>query len=530
MPTNKEIELTLTLRDEASKNLKSARASIKEFTNSTKDSIAPILQLRQAWMKVSLAGAVTVGTMIKGVQEIEALRKEIDSLDISAIKLGTTSSALSKKMYGFDITTESIRIGAAQAHAVTKEASDLWTRTKATAAGIWGNIAVWNRASSIQADKILASSRSGKVNASAGGSYADAAALAKEQLLAEEQARKQGSAEAIKINSDLYSRTAQLVLSEYQYKKKVLSVELREYQKIGADKTQLAEYQAAYTKRLEEDRTIAFKSQTAARLKAEGDTLGAMRLEQQNALVEYKRIYGGDGEMVQEFIKSQNAMYRQARLSYLGIKSEYQIMHDGFVDVVGNMTSTFSDVFYNSVTGEVKSLSSIFQSFGKSILKTLSDMLAQYIVMKSIMGITSLFSGGSTISGGVGGTTTSTSQFGTVWSQYHKGGVVRNQYGNWRRAHNGMAINRLSNDEVPIVAKVGEGIINPIGMSTLGRSNFEKINRGESVGGTTINPTIVITAWDASDISRNSEQIEAIFAKAMRSNSQLVRGSVRRYS
>jgi len=509
------------MRDEATKELKSARAAIKEFSSSTKDAIAPILQLRQAWVKASLAAGLTVGAVVKGAQEIAALRAEINSLDLQAIKLGTTASKLSKKMYGFDMTTGYARVGAAQAYAFIEESKNAVKRLETEMASVWGGMSIWYRANSIQADAVLASSKAGKLKASSGIPESDAYKLAKEQLLEEDRLRRQNSEAGVAINREYRDKTMKLALSDYQYKKEIYESEIEAYRISGATKQQLAEYQSAYEKRLEEDRTIAFKSQTAARLKAEGDTLGAMRLEQQNALIEYKRIYGGDGEMVQEFIKSQNAMYRQARLSYLGIKSEYQIMHDGFVDVVGNMTSTFSDVFYNSVTGEVKSLSSIFQSFGKSVLKTMSDMLAQYLVMRSIMGITSLFSGGSTITGGVGGTTTSTSQFGTVWSQYHSGGIIMRI----PRAHTGLAI-----DEVPIVAQTGEGVLNRSAMSALGRANFDKLNRGESMGNVTISPTIVIKAWDASDISRNSEQIEAIFAKAMRDNSKLVRGSVRRYS
>jgi hypothetical protein len=114
--------------------------------------------------------------------------------------------------------------------------------------------------------------------------------------------------------------------------------------------------------------------------------------------------------------------------------------------------------FYDTTTGEFKSLAEIVQNFGNVMINVIQQMIASMLVAKAAAGIATLFAG-STITGGVGGTTSQTSQFGTVWSPYHAGGIIR--------AHSGLAV-----DEVPIIAQTGERV--------LSRSQNREYERGIS--------------------------------------------------
>lgn len=510
MPSNKEIEITLTLKDEATKKIRSFRSSVKEFSKDTKDSLAPILQLRRSWMLTSLAIGATVGTIIKGISEVEKLRKEVEALDVSAIKLGITSKELSKQIYGFNIGTVNARIGMAQAHAIVEETQRIKKGIGATLSNIWGGITKWWRADKIRDEALF------------GGrelSWPKAMGIAEQQLLSEEEARKSRSKEAIQINIELTQKIKQLALSEFEYKKHFLNEELAIFRKIGADKIKLTEYEKSMIQRLEEDRTIVLTQQQAIRLKTEGRTLDALKLEQQNALIEFKRQFGGDGEMVREFIRGQEAMLEAATYNYFGIKTNFQIMREGYLDTINAMTSAMGG-FYDTTTGEFKSLTEIAANFGRTLIGIINQMIAQFIIAKAIMGISNLFGFGG-ITGGVGGTTFQTAQFGTVWSPFHKGGIIR--------AHTGL----LAYDEVPVIAQAGEGIISRKGMAALGTDNFERINRGEKAEGQQTVVNYYIYAVDAASFAalciRNPEGIHVAMQQAFRqrlTTGQYIKGQI----
>lgn len=153
------------------------------------------------------------------------------------------------------------------------------------------------------------------------------------------------------------------------------------------------------------------------------------------------------------------------------------------------MSHSLGDLFFNIVTGKLNNLKQVFADFGQSILRILSNALAKLFLVKTIgMAFPGL------------------GQF------FHQGGIIR-------RAHSGM----LAYDEVPIIAQAGEGVLSRKGMSALGVDNFNRLNRGEGIGagGVTININPVIQAWDSRDVYRNRQMITGIIGDAIKSNTQL---------
>jgi hypothetical protein len=107
-------------------------------------------------------------------------------------------------------------------------------------------------------------------------------------------------------------------------------------------------------------------------------------------------------------------------------------------EIASGMRSSFSNLFQGLFKGDAASFSEFMNSIGDLFLKTISDMIAQMIVLFFWQKLTGLlFSGSSTITGGVGGTTTQTAQFGTVWSPSFAEGTDSIPYTGTYRLHEG---------------------------------------------------------------------------------------------
>ena len=116
-----EMKIRITATDEATAKIKKAESEINKTATTVKkgndniikgfkDQVKPLNDIIRTVGRVGIIWGVTFGLMIKSVLD---LGKEIDKLDKLSIKLGISSSDLSKRIYGFDITTESARLGAA---------------------------------------------------------------------------------------------------------------------------------------------------------------------------------------------------------------------------------------------------------------------------------------------------------------------------------------------------------------------------------------------------------------------------------
>ncbi len=177
------------------------------------------------------------------------------------------------------------------------------------------------------------------------------------------------------------------------------------------------------------------------------------------------------------------------------LELQTKTMGDVMRDVAGQtahaMGQAFSNGFYNLFTGQIKNVKDMFADFGRSVLKILSDVLAQLLISATLGRAFGVFN----ISG----------------LKFHQGGVVR--------AHSGY----LASDDVPIIAQSGEGIISRKGMAQLGAYNLQRLNRGDGMtgGGVTININPVIQSWDSRDIYRNRQMITGIVSDAIKSNTQL---------
>jgi hypothetical protein len=169
-------------------------------------------------------------------------------------------------------------------------------------------------------------------------------------------------------------------------------------------------------------------------------------------------------------------------------------------DLAGNMTTVFKNSFFHVMKGEFDKLSEDFQNFADSVLMSIAEIMAQMAAMQVIQSALGVF--------------------GKAWNPATASIVDK--------MHSGGPIRMHSGGEVPILAKAGEYMVSERGVKSVGTDTLDRINRGGGIGdNVTIAPTIVIQAWDASDIVRNRSTIEAIFIDSLQRN-RSIRSAIKR--
>jgi len=269
-------------------------------------------------------------------------------------------------------------------------------------------------------------------------------------------------------------------------------------------------------------------SEQIKKLKMSTYVYGKHRLETEVA--DY-RLAGASEVQVREF---QSERERQLLEQRYGFSRFTDFMDKQFSTTISSMKGTMSNFVYDAFTGNLQSAKEYFSEFGKSILRSFSDiiseMIARWLILNAITG--GLFGG--VKDGGKAITTVAgpTQDLGTInifggGRSGGKGATGRWHTGEMIRAHSGLAI-----DEVPIIAQTGEGILSRQGMAALGGApNLNRLNKGQAPGGVTINnsPVLVIQAWDSGDVMRKKKDIEALMVASLATNSDL-RQAIMRYT
>ena len=176
-----------------------------------------------------------------------------------------------------------------------------------------------------------------------------------------------------------------------------------------------------------------------------------------------------------------------------------------------SLKSTLSDVFFDSMTGEFKSLEEYAANFGKALLRMFTDLIAQLLVYSAVVMV--MKAAGIPIPGWLMGSTS------------HEGGFFAHVGGFIRKAHEGLAPG-----EVNVIAQSGEGILSRNGMATLGSvDKLNKLNAGQDVsGGLQVNLTQVIQAWGPEDVYRERKMLAAAMIEELERNGPF-RGAIRKY-
>lgn len=167
-------------------------------------------------------------------------------------------------------------------------------------------------------------------------------------------------------------------------------------------------------------------------------------------------------------------------------KTTFQLGEQMADEAARAMTASFSDFFFDAMTGKLKSLGSYIKSFLNSILKALADVYAQMMVK----GLMSGFAGG-------GWTAQQSSKIGAGnLTAIHSGGYIAG-INRIARYHDGAAVGRdgqdifsrfnslsgLEHDEVLAVMKIGEFVINDRAAKVIGIDTLHRLNGLSSSNG-----------------------------------------------
>jgi hypothetical protein len=464
MANEQIINILLKLKgeiDQSVKQLKGSIEGVEKASNKTEKSLIQtfrggIQPVRMFFRTISMYAFVftaTVGTMIKAVLDFG---KAIDSLDKTSASLGMTTEELSKKIYGFNMATREARTGNLIIQNILQETKNLWEKLGFAIATATNEYALYQKRVEMDAQKkninwLGKAVEFTKLMLPFGsllprGGVNTTREEAQEALTGEQQARRANTEEAYQIEADLRSQ--------------ILKLQNKEVEAL------------------------------------------AVSLEAQRRL--YVNTFNESSDIVQTYDLFVKLQIEKQKLAYYGLKTATQNIQDTWKSAVNNMRSMFSDVFYNFFTGQLNSMQDAFTQFGQGILRTfsnmISEMITQWMVMRIITGIGSLFGGASSTTAGssvgfrASGAQGVASQFGR--GLYHTGGIVR--------AHHGLAI-----DEVPIIAQRGERV--------LSRAQNKEYEQGMSK-----QPVYVfIQAWDTTDIMRNRKSIEGIISNAIITRSPL---------
>lgn len=167
---------------------------------------------------------------------------------------------------------------------------------------------------------------------------------------------------------------------------------------------------------------------------------------------------------------------------------------EAVASLAGAMSTTMSTMFFDVITGRFESLRDAFKSFGDSILRIFTDMLAQMAGKSMMSGLGGLFGGAGLLGGLFGGGATAAagstfgaSSLGGVFSSgllFHGGGTVGGEdrayyrivpsaaFAGAPRLHGGLAA-----DEYAAILRRGESVFTAGQTSALGRAMS---GRGES--------------------------------------------------
>ena len=332
----KTLSITLALKDELTKKMNVANESIgrlRETTNqntkgftdwnkSVRNVVKPFSDLRTTLLRVGGVAAIayTAFNTYKGA--ITETAQKVAELDKWSVKLGVTTEALSQKLYGRNIATNNTRAAGTWMEGWGQDFNAGLTRIKAQVSEITGAVVRAAKQADMASElkyaqetrlgRKLTSEEMGQVNTHAGK-------MADLRLAAEDRSNKGKTDGGLAAAAEVKSKIDQLTLSSLALKRQKLNEEVALYRQAGVDETQVVKYQAEVEKSVARDRSIELLKMHAAEQKAKGQTDVAMRLSDMANLADFKKKYGGDGEMVQAF-KSGQAAIRAAKESEKNIE------------------------------------------------------------------------------------------------------------------------------------------------------------------------------------------------------------------
>ena len=529
MPTNRELEIIMRLKDEVTKKLQNIEGALRKFGNNMKALSKDITKVASALRKVSasmiLVGGVITGAFAIAIRTASQYSLEVDravqSMNLSFIRLqisiaqavvpilnalANVVSRLTNWFYSLDETTRSFVLQAAFLTGIMLTLGGAFGRILASLIQIIaalplaiGNLAIfasmhpyiigitaglaamagivavliifWDKLKGIVQPFITTIEIALNMVLSIANSIASSIWALFELIL-------MGIEKAIdKINKLPMPKKWHEALNDA---KKAVSGFSEEIDKLRIDSLQMS------LAHLE----LAWEGLTKG-TSAAGDELDKLHEA-------FDRVRAGFGKLLKDLSKTPPIE---------GISKWASLVESTVKRLADTMSQSLGNFFYNVLTKQITSAKDAFIEFGQSVLRILTDVLAKLILELTLAQAIRQFTGLA------------------AFSFFHKGGMIR-------RAHRGF----LASDEVPIIAQAGEGIITKKGVRALGGSEgLARLNRGEPAKNAdfTLNPTIVIQAFDAQSgadyVVKNKDRIGQAVVEGIIKNKVILRKTINKY-
>lgn len=446
-----DLNIKLKVTDEASAGLKKVGDEAQKtadkidkgnegLVKGVRKQIQPLNLLLRTIARVGFIWGATLGLMSKAVLD---LGKDIDKLDVLSVHLGVSASDLSRRFYGFDITTKEARAGVEGLQNLFFSFEKSLLRVKLGISDVIAENAIFQKQHNISPVLTGIFPPLALLNLTPPKMSRDDAI---KQIQAENMARRQASAEGQAIllaDDDLWKK---LTLTKVEYTKTQFAEQMALFRLYGID-TKIQ--QQTFDKEMQDERDRELWQQGANQLKAQGDITGALLIEQNIQLQNYRKIWGKDGAVVATFKEAQK------------ILMDKTIMQQ-WINSLGAV---------GSALGSLESALAGAEEMGKAFATAAAAVALGMAIVNTAEGITkawSVFGWNPPLAASISGIIAAAGaiQIATIAAQkFHEGGLIR--------AHNGLAV-----DEVPIIAQTGEGIISRRGMEALGTEGFNRINAG----------------------------------------------------
>ncbi len=516
MPTNRELEIIMRLRDEVSKQLKGIEGAFIRFKNSIKELGVHMKQLgrdiSQVGRTISFLGASITGPMLLAFRNSAEYSSRV-SAQMERLKNVTTAFQVS--------------IGNALAPIMEK-----FTNILGSLLNRWNSLGTTQQQAIIQATFMagvyltmtgVVVTIIGKITAFTGEVLKLAAAFMGLSAAQMAIVAIVAAVALLILHWDKLGKVATPVLNAIEIGSKMVAIGfltivrgINEAFSTILDKASLVYEKVSQFQLLPESMKVNYKiaalslkdmsNQLRTNATVTDNYIKTLEGGMQKIFVEGKGDLVGFFDTAHEKIKSVFDLFKNPpAVNIEPVVKQFNVMKDIAQSTAQAMSSSLGDFLFNAVTGKVNDLKQVFADFGQTVLRILTNALAKLILMKTI-GM--MFPG--------------------LGAFFHQGGLVFHSGGVIPRAHSGM----LASDEVPIIAQTGEGVLSRKGMAGLGTDTCHRLNRGESInsqGGVTIHNTVVVQAWDVQDIQRNSKTISDIVGQSIRNNSS-IRDLIRRYT
>ena len=277
----------------------------------------------------------------------------------------------------------------------------------------------------------------------------------KERLSLEEKIlafRKKITGELIKLTEDEAAHNIWVKKQEYDERKKLLQELVEEIKRI----------------RLEEFLSGALTEETIKKYNELIDLIRKERteLDKLYAIKLIKDIEPDPSDFGAGFLKGLEEIGKE-------LANEYEIWKNMAKELASSMRDSLSDLFFDSMKGELKSLEDYWKAFTTSVKRMIADMAAQWVMLKAKsvdwLGLAASavsFVGGISGGGGTGGGATAPAP-GPGMINVHQGGFPSFHPGG----------QNLASNEILAVLKRGEFVIRDSSAKSIGVEALERMNR-----------------------------------------------------